>query len=286
MKSVNNRPIAILLAAYNADKYLEEQINSLLSQTNQEWTLYIRNDGSKDNTGNIIEHYVAQYPDKIVEVDKGGKNLGCYNNFFRLLDAVESDYYMFCDADDVWLPEKVERSFLFLKEQERKYPGKPLLVHTDEVVCDSELNILKRSAWKANHIDPDLFVSFFDLPIYIVGGACAIFNSELGEHARIKPPFKMSHDGWVALNAAKYGKITALHEPLILYRQHGRNTAGFKAKSTKSIAGKILNFRNIIREHNKFAKELRKFGYGSLIKYYLSRIMVRVKLLWCKIAVR
>ena len=121
IKSGDARPIAILLAVYNGEKYLSEQIDSILDQTNTSWTLYIRNDGSSDGTQRIIDSYLRRFPDRIVQIDRGGANLGCRGNFFRLMETVEADYYMFSDADDVWLPEKIQRSFSLLKQKEQLY---------------------------------------------------------------------------------------------------------------------------------------------------------------------
>ena len=128
-KIKNNRPIAILMATYNGEKYLREQIDSLLAQTCCDWTLYIQDDGSKDATLDIIKSYDDE---RIVLVDVGLTRQGACMNFMSLLNMVESEYYMFCDQDDVWFEDKVELSYMRMKEEELKYGiDRPILVFSD-----------------------------------------------------------------------------------------------------------------------------------------------------------
>lgn len=129
-KLINERPIAILMATYNGGQYLAEQIESILAQSNKEWTLYIQDDGSKDNTLAIIQKYVDD--NRVVWVESGLTRQGCCMNFMSLLNRVESRYYMFCDQDDVWLSEKVQISIDEVRRLEKVNPDKPILVHTDK----------------------------------------------------------------------------------------------------------------------------------------------------------
>ena len=94
--------IAILMATYNGEKYICQQIDSILSQTCKDWELYIHDDGSTDNTIAAVESYVEKYPDKIHLID-GKSTGGAKYNFFYMFGQVEAPYYMTCDQDDVWL---------------------------------------------------------------------------------------------------------------------------------------------------------------------------------------
>lgn len=274
----NHRPIAILLAVYNGEKYLSEQIDSLLSQTYREWTLYIRNDASTDTTQQIIEKYCAGHPDKIVQIDKGGANLGCSGNFFRLLETVESDYYMFCDADDVWLPEKIQASYDEIRTLEDKYPGKPLLVHVDAMVCDERLNVIMPSFWQGTGIDPDKYATYNRLAVRCtVGGAKSIFNRQSRDIIVPWSDNGLIYDYWLALNVAKHGIIKAIKQPLILYRQHGSQVCGLQAQG-KTIAANIrTNIKNILKEWHTEAKLLNSIGYGPRMKYYLYKCLTIVR---------
>ena len=141
MKTYNNsRPIAILLAVYNGEKYLREQIDSVIAQTNKDWTLYIRDDASTDSTLAIIHEYSERY-DNVISVEDGDGNLGCRGNFFRLLEVVESKYYMFCDGDDVWFDFKVQLTYdAMLKADIEEM--RPVIVHTTWTLTDADLNVL------------------------------------------------------------------------------------------------------------------------------------------------
>ena len=99
--------VDILMATYNGGKYIAEQIDSILNQNYNDWKLYIRDDGSKDNTVNIVKEYIEKYPDKIILIEDGRRNLGPKLNFGELLKISKSEYCMFCDHDDVWMEDKV-----------------------------------------------------------------------------------------------------------------------------------------------------------------------------------
>lgn len=110
------------MATYNGELYIEEQINSILTQTYQDYTLYIQDDGSKDKTVEIIKSYSLAH-ENVVYVDNGLTKQGAGQNFMTLLNCVESDYYMFADQDDVWLPFKIELSLGQMKNIEQKIGG-------------------------------------------------------------------------------------------------------------------------------------------------------------------
>ena len=126
--------IAILLATYNGEKYLSEQLDSLLNQSFQKWCLYVHDDGSKDKTVSILRDYAAKYPDKIILIDAPPTG-GAKYNFLFLLNVVDAPYFMFCDQDDVWLPEKIEKTYRWMKAVEQ---DKPALVFTDLQVVDQD----------------------------------------------------------------------------------------------------------------------------------------------------
>ena len=106
--------VDILLATYNGEKYVIEQIESILHQTYKNIRLLISDDCSTDDTRQILEQY--QKKDNRIEIFFQEKNLGYIRNFAFLLNQVKNKYYMLSDQDDVWLPEKVEKSIQFLKQ--------------------------------------------------------------------------------------------------------------------------------------------------------------------------
>lgn len=103
--------VNILLAAYQGEKHIKKQLDSLLQQTYPNITIYIRDDGSKDGTIRLIQEYIASNPTgkDIILLTDGMGNLGCPGTFYQLLGSCkEADYYAFCDQDDVWYPNKVK----------------------------------------------------------------------------------------------------------------------------------------------------------------------------------
>ena len=107
---MHNTRIDFLMATYNGEKFVSDQIDSIMSQTYSNIRLIIRDDCSKDNTILIIQDKIAQYPDKIILIPPG-TNLGVIGNFSALLTYTDAAYAMFADQDDIWLPEKVTISF-------------------------------------------------------------------------------------------------------------------------------------------------------------------------------
>ena len=130
--------IAILMATYNSDRYISEQLDSILSQTYPNWHLYIHDDGSTDNTCEILARYVEANPAKMSILDY--PPLGnAYANFMSLLSRVEAPLYMFSDHDDVWHNDKVAKSYEAYKQQKVLTPERPVIVHSDLCVVDEYL---------------------------------------------------------------------------------------------------------------------------------------------------
>ncbi|MCX6660415.1 MAG: glycosyltransferase [Candidatus Bathyarchaeota archaeon] len=147
--------IDVLLATYNGEKYLREQIDSILSQTYKNWNLLVRDDGSSDNTIRIIESYRDLVPDRIVVLKDDLGNLGVIRNFSKLLGYSHSDYIMLSDQDDMWLPRKIELTYKKMQDLVKKYGDDvPLLVYTDWKVVDVNLSVISNSGWRYFKVNP------------------------------------------------------------------------------------------------------------------------------------
>jgi len=219
----------ILLATYNGERYISEQIVSLLSQSYQDFKIFISDDRSTDNTFSIINDYANKHPGKIIAKQNDTNTGSAKLNFLRMMVEYKDDYVMLCDQDDIWLPDKVEKSLNKIKAMEEEFgKGTPVLVHTDLTVVDENLNIIASSYAKMSNKDFSLTTLNFAVTMNNVAGCTAIYNRALAELIQEVPGFFVMHDWWLSLTAAVFGKIGSLNEPAVLYRQHGENEKGAK----------------------------------------------------------
>lgn len=272
----NETPVAILLAAYNAEKYLSEQIDSVLRQSMQNFTLYIRNDGSSDGTQEIIESYINRYPNKIIQIDKYGGNLGCRDNFFRLLSVVQSKYYMFCDADDVWFDDKVKILYEDIKDVERRHPTRtPILCFADTTVCDSDLNIIAPSYWNVMKLNPEKMLSFNYMAICCTaGGSSSVFNQYVKDLVIPLEDNNLMYDYWIALNVSKHGILHPIRKPVKFYRQHDCNVCGVNVTKPINKINTLSKINFQLRIYKDEIRQLQKIHYGSSIKYFFYKLLI------------
>lgn len=276
----NNQNIAILMATYNAEKFLHEQIGSIFSQTCKDWHLFIHDDGSKDNTISIIREYAEKYPKEVTVLDYPSQH-GAWKNFLSMLCQVESDYYMFSDQDDVWLPEKIETEYQTMKRLEAgEGKGKPIVVYSDLIVTDSELNTISPSLWKIAGIYPQLIHSFNDMAANtIISGCTMLFNAEAKRVSCHYTNNVTMHDAWIACCVMKHGGI--LHhtdQPTMLYRQHGSNTLGAQDVRHPTFKARIIRYLTSYDRNKHHYMMLRDLSYGSFFKYIWYRGINRIRI--------
>jgi glycosyltransferase involved in cell wall biosynthesis len=263
--------IDILLAAYNGEKFLKEQVESVLSQTCKDWQLLIRDDGSTDATVQIIKSYIKKYPDKIRLIEDNLGNLGVGHNFGTILQYSKSEYIMFCDQDDVWLPEKIQLTFNKMKEAQKLYPDTPILVFTDLTIVDEDLGIIAESLWSYHKVDPQKG-SLLENIIYcnIITGCTIMINKNTKELMIPFPEYVRLHDWWAALKAAKYGKIFYITDSTILYRQHSANVIGTRKEAmTPSVF--IRKLKRFIRNYSNDYKTIRQISPSANLMTFFYR---------------
>jgi len=232
-----NPHVLILMATYNGEQFISDQIESILNQTYKNWKLVIHDDGSTDNTLDIINKYVEKYKDKIILIDDGIKCGGAKENFSHLIkiakNSFDFDYIMFADQDDVWLPEKIKISLDVIVDLEKRYKKEiPILVHTDLVVVDKYLNVVCESFWKYQKINPIKNSLNHLLLENTVTGSTMIINKRLLALIEYIPKEALIHDWWIALVCAiTNGIIYPLKQQTVLYRQHENNDLGAKLYS-------------------------------------------------------
>lgn len=242
---MKNKKIQILMATYNGEKYLEEQLDSILNQTHTNWELLIRDDGSKDKTLEIIKKYTSKYTHKIFFINDNLGNLGLCYNFLRLLDISSSEYIMFSDQDDIWLENKIKTTLSKMIDEEAISPNIPLLVHTDLKVINKDKYTLYDSFYDFNNINPNKiqFINYLLLRSCVTG--CTIMMNKKLRDIIIPYPSMgiIVHDYWISLIASIFGKISYINDKTILYRIHDNNSIGIKAQE---------NIKKSTYEKNRF----------------------------------
>ena len=218
--------VTILVAAYNSARYLEELLRSLLAQTHKDLDIVIRDDGSEDSTKDIIDNF-CDSDHRIRSLDVNSDIPGTKDNFFKLLLSTDSEYTMFCDSDDVWKPEKTEKTLALMRKTENSISKEtPILVHTDLTVVDETLKEISPSFFRYEKLSPHRN-SFKQLLVQNnVTGCTVMINRALKNKVFETPENAVMHDWWFALTAAAFGRIEVLYESTILYRQHQSNQIG------------------------------------------------------------
>ncbi len=233
--------VDILLATYNGEKYIEEQLNSLLNQSFCEIKIIIRDDNSTDRTIEIIKEYCDKFPDKVSLVEDNIITNSSTKNFMQLIMYASSEYVMFCDQDDYWEPSKVEMTYKKMKEIEKSLGGDiPVLVYTNYIIVDENLKEIE--GYKNNKkIYSKLTFNKLLVENYVTG--CTIMiNKSLYKNINGYDKRILMHDWWIALYASAFGEISYIPDKLMKYRQHGNNCVGaVNLKSIKYRIGKILN---------------------------------------------
>lgn len=232
----------ILLSTHNGEHYLSEQLDSILAQSYTDWRLTIRDDGSTDRTLEIINTYAKSHPDRIYLLKDQLGCVGAPQSYSQLLQQSTAPYIAFCDQDDSWISEKLAIQMSKMLEEENK-TGKdfPLLINTDLMVTANTLDIVSKSFWLYQNINPVKMSSLRNLLVqnHITGCTC-LMNRALVNDALPISKDAIIHDWWIALIAAAKGKIISISTPTVLYRQHDQNTIGAKKWCIAYIVRELL----------------------------------------------
>ncbi|BBM46677.1 glycosyltransferase, group 2 family protein [Leptotrichia wadei] len=243
---IENKKIDILMATYNGEKYLAEQIDSIICQTYKNWNLLIRDDGSSDNTFKILKEYEKKDDRIKIIKDKKG-NLGIAKNFEELLKISSSELIMFSDQDDVWKKDKIKIML--------KYVGNSDLIISDAIVTNEKLECISESLFCLVKSKNGIIKNVIKNTYY---GCCMLFKRKILEEVLPIPNNKeIGHDLWIGLISEKYYKVKFIDEKLIYFRRHSNNVTTIN-KSKRNIRKKIIGRYIILKELFRRYKKLKK----------------------------
>ena len=228
----------ILLSTYNGEKYLVEQLDSLYNQSYKKFDILIRDDGSSDNTINIIKDYCQKH--KNISYYEGN-NIGPAKSFFDLINHSDKyDYYALCDQDDVWFKDKLEVAINTLKDNDNNIP---LLYASKYTLTDEALNPINSKV--------SSLYNYSDFPhslIYNSAPGCTfVFNKAARDKIvqyDINKQYYVIHDAIIHKVVAMFGKFILDNDSHMYYRQHNTNEIGMSANPIKVFFGRINRFLN------------------------------------------
>lgn len=266
--------VEILLSTYNGERYIREQIDSILQQTYVDWHLLVRDDVSTDSTVEIINQYISKYPDKISLLPRD-KNLGSMRSFEQLLKSANATYYMFCDQDDVWLPNKIENALSCIRSIET--PNIPIVVFSDLQVVDENLHTIHSSFFQNARINTSYLLRKKEtLAVNNCAAGCTmLFNNEA---KNLSLPFgekAVMHDAWVLLSVlANNGIIKQIQPADILYRQHGKNVCGaYSVKyNFKYILSKISSLDSVLNVYKAIYLQANEIFGMNIFSFIYQRV--------------
>ena len=254
---MSSNKVAILLASFNGSQYLEEQISSILQQTHKNWTLYASDDCSEDNTYDLLQKFSTKYPKKI-NLFRHSSRQGCTKNFLSLVfnRSIDANFFAFCDQDDYWNPDKLERGIKVLSQIKSNELG---LYGTRTAIIDkSKSHILGFSPIFKDR--PNFLNALVQC---IMGGNTTLFNNRARKiflQSDKKAAEKLISHEWAlyALVSGCGGYVHYDTYPSVQYRQHNKNRTGSNIKLSAQLIriNKLLKgeFRDWNDRNIKFLK--------------------------------
>lgn len=236
--------IDLLLATYNGAKYLPEQLASLAKQTHSDWRLLVRDDGSSDDTLEVVRAWSETVPQPVEIIEDGRKGLGASLNFATLLEKSAAPYFAFCDQDDAWLPEKLEVMLRAVQAEEQRVGEEaPVLAFSDLLVVDDSLIAVAPSFWELSRIDPAAGDTELGrlMARNCVTGCASMGNAALRDAGLPIPAGARMHDWWLAMVASAFGSLVPVQQPTICYRQHGGNVVGATDSRSLALVGQAIS---------------------------------------------
>lgn len=290
VSDLDSYDVTVLMSTYNGEKYIREQIDSILKQKDVNVHLVIRDDNSKDRTVEILHDYQNRFD--CIDVLETKENLGACGSFFYLMSlSFKTEYYALADQDDVWDEDKLITAIRMIKDKETKNKS-PILYHSNLRVVDSNNNFLRNChSWSRSNQSKYCFITEV-----LATGCTIVYNKALSNIAIEKKPTEFSmHDAWLFSVASLFGQVIYDDTPHINYRQHGNNVDGTRKKQLGLEAlgreyRRIFNwkdqprFKNALILNQEFKSELdvEQKEKLNMMLYYKKSISKRIQLLMDK----
>ena len=279
MNKINKNPkVQILLATYNGEKFLRDQLDSIVNQEYNFWELLIHDDGSIDNTIKILKEYENKYPNQIRLLIDQKIFSSASKNFFHLIEnrSREANLYCLCDQDDIWHKSKLR---LIIERYNLQEDKQLLLIHSDLSLIDKDGKLLEKSHNKLiknqkNFISKN--TSYYYNP---VPGCAMSINSALADKISYCK-YMVMHDWWILLSAM-HENTTLLYIdlPLVAYRQHSGNVLGYKKNNILILVVRLLfKIPNYISNVTKAYVQSKQFYYQSWLKYFIRLVIHQIRM--------
>lgn len=247
--------VAILMATYNGEKYIDQQIGSIIEQDYQEWDLFISDDGSKDKTVDIIRSF-GEHDPRIKKI-LFNMDHGAFSNFYCLLRYAQKnladkyDVFCLCDQDDIWEKDKIRVEVNAIANNH----DENVLVYSDLAIMNADNSLTGKKMSDYFDIELKNCYDIFFNSVFVWGNTIAISNALM---KRINFDYDISkqysHDQFLAVNAVIYGKVVYINKPIVRYRRYTGNVSGFAPK--KSVTGVInkvlLSCGKTIEKHGSY----------------------------------
>ncbi len=262
--------VVVLLSSYNGEKYIQQQIDSILAQQGVSVRLFVRDDGSKDGTPALLAQLAREHANIQFTLEE---NVGLVRSFFRLLERADArcEFFAFADQDDVWLPEKLSNAVAMLRANDL---AQPLMYCARVEYVDAVLNHLAYSPRYDQHR-----IGFGNALVQNIATGCTIVLNRAARDRIISnlPEKCLVHDWWMYMVVSAFGKVVYDDRPSMKYRQHGGNVIGASASFVKNLKNRVRRFARY-SEATRTSTQLREFGrlFGGELDPQKRRLVERM----------
>lgn len=229
--------VSVAMATYNGEKYIKEQIETILNNLDDKDELVISDDGSSDMTIEIIN----KINDKRITLLEGPKK-GLKKNFENAIKNTTGDLIFLSDQDDIWMENKVEKVLECFNNNNY------ILIQHDAIVVDEKDKVIYESFAEHRKVKTGVIKNLIKNSYH---GCCIAFRKELIKEILPIPDNVYLHDEWIGIVAELNGKTYFLNEKLIKYRRHSENTSSFKHLPVKEMFLNRVNYTKEIYKYNK-----------------------------------